>query len=164
MSKLSIIEIYREDLNFSAGHFTIFSATHREKMHGHNYQVSMSITTSIEDNGLRFDYRFYHDKLDKICRQLDLTFLLPAHSKFLRIEEQDNYYHAYFDQEMIPFLKSDVIILPIENTTIEELSHWFLAQVLSDANELEKYAIKAITIKVSSNVGRSAAASWEKNK
>ena len=114
MKRLSTIELYREDLRFSAGHLLIFSATHREKLHGHNYQISAAITTEIEENGLRVDYRYYHEKLAVLCQQLDLYFLLPAESRYLKIEDKGDYYHAHFDQEIIPFLKKDVLILPIE--------------------------------------------------
>jgi len=162
MSRLATIEIFREDLNFSAGHFTIFSATHREKLHGHNYQVSAAITTKIEENGLRVDYRHYHDKVATLCQRLNLAFLLPAKSRYLKIEEHENYYHAHFDQEMIPFLKKDVIILPIENTTIEELSDWFLQQLVQDQADLDKNGVQAITLRVSSNAGRSGSSTWSR--
>lgn len=160
MSKLSTIELFREDLHFSAGHFTIFSATEREKMHGHNYQIHAFITTLIEHDGIRFDYRIFHEKLMRICKQLNLCFLLPSESRYLKIEEQGNYYHAYFNGEMLPFLKSDVVILPIANTTVEELSHWFIQQLIEDKNELEKHGVQALTIKVISNAGRSGSADW----
>ncbi len=162
MSRLTTIELFREDLKFSAGHFTIFSATHREKLHGHNYGVHVSLTTSIETNGLRFDYRDYHKKIEKFCRDLNLCFLLPGRSDYLKIEEQGAYYHAHFNGEMIPFLKSDVVILPIVNTTVEDLSCWFIEQLIADKAALEKDGIVAITVKLSSNPGRSGSTSWSK--
>lgn len=103
MTKLSTIEIFRDDLGFSAGHFTIFSPTHREKLHGHNYQVSAAITTEIEANGIRFDYRHYHAKLEQLCQSIDLCFLLPARSRYLNIEDKENYYHVHFNGEVLPF-------------------------------------------------------------
>lgn len=160
MSKLCTIELFREDLHFSAGHFTIFSATEREKMHGHNYHVHAFITTLVEKDGIQFDYRFYHQKLMVICKQLNLCFLLPSESRFLKIEEHGNYYHAHFDQEMLPFLKNDVVILPIANTTVEEISHWFIQQLIQDKNELRVNSVQALTIKITSNAGRSGSASW----
>ena len=41
------IELSKEYLNFSAGHFTIFSATERENLHGHNFQVRGAVTAAI---------------------------------------------------------------------------------------------------------------------
>jgi 6-pyruvoyltetrahydropterin/6-carboxytetrahydropterin synthase len=158
--RLTTLELYREDLKFSAGHFTIFSECHREKLHGHNYQVYAAITTIIAENGIRFDYRYYNGKLKKLCEQLNLFFLLPAYSPYLKIVEEGGYYQAHFNSEILLFLKSDVLILPIANTTVEDLSNWFLEQLTHDQEDLQKNAIQAITIKVSSNPGRSGSASW----
>lgn len=161
--RLTTIELYREDLKFSAGHFTVFSATHREKLHGHNYQVHASITTLIEENGLRFDYRVYHKKIDAICKHLNLCFLLPAHSPYLKIEEQGAYYQVHFDNEIIPFLKSDVLILPVSNTTIEDLSNWFLDELVKDKADLEINQVQSLTIKISSAPGRAGSSIWRKS-
>lgn len=160
MATLSTIELYKENMKFSAGHFTIFSENKREKMHGHNYTVYAAITTLVTKNGLSFDYRFYKDKLLTLCRQLNESFLLPNQSPFLTIEEKGDYYYARFHREKIPFLKSDVTLLPVTNVTVEELSKWFISQLITDKNELSKNAIRAITIKVSSSPGQSGSAQW----
>ena len=47
MTRLSTIEIYKENMKFSAAHFTIFSDTHREHLHGHNYTAHVALTTEI---------------------------------------------------------------------------------------------------------------------
>ena len=49
--KLGRIEIAKQALNFSAAHFTIFSATEREDLHGHNWQVECELTSTIDANG-----------------------------------------------------------------------------------------------------------------
>src|SRR5579883_3097874 len=116
-------------MKFYAGHFTVFSETVRENLHGHNYQVYVAFTTQIEDEGLSFDYRFYKDKCYKLCQHLDETVLLPSLCKFLAITEKGDYYHVGFNTEEMIFLKRDVKILPIRNATVEELSHWFLQQI-----------------------------------
>ena len=37
--RTTTLELYKEEMKFSAGHFTIFSATERENLHGHNFSV-----------------------------------------------------------------------------------------------------------------------------
>lgn len=151
------VEIHKEELSFSAGHFTIFSATDRENMHGHNYYVGAKFEVLIDDNGLAFDYRVYRNKLRVLCDQLDRRFLLPACSRYLKIEEQDKLVIAHFNNEPIPFLKRDVLVMPICNITIEELSHWFLQQLLNEPEELKKYHIQDISVQVSNGPGHSGA-------
>jgi len=163
VSRSATVEIHQNELSFSAGHFTIFSATEREDLHGHNYYVGAQFRTVLSDNGLAFDYRIYKDKLRKLCAQLNLRFLLPAKSKFLKLEDKNTMWFAHFNDEQIPFLKRDVIILPISNVTIEELSHWFLEQLISAKDELDKHAIHAITISVFNGPSQSGSSSWERS-
>lgn len=123
--RLSTIELSKQRLGFSAGHFTIFSATEREALHGHNYQVCCAITSQVGELGLSFDYRYYKDQIAERCKQVDEIFLIPQDSPYLKIEEQENYYFIHFNKEKIPFLKQDVKFLPLVNISVEELSHWF---------------------------------------
>ena len=155
------LEIHKEEFSFSAGHFTIFSATEREQLHGHNYYVSISFDILITDNGLSFDYRHYKKKILALCEKLDRHFLLPAQSRYLKLEEEGDYWMAHFNHKKIPFLKEDVIILPLTNITIEELSHWFLENILTEKNDFERHGIKGMTVKVYNGPGQSAESSWK---
>jgi len=161
MSRLSTIELHKEDMKFCAGHFTVFSSTVRENLHGHNYNVFGSFTTTIDDEGLSFDYRFYKAKIYDLCDELDETVLLPGLCKYLTFSEVGDYYHVKFDQEVIIFLKRDVTILPITNVTVEELSQWFLNRLTSDTNELHANRLSRIQVKVYSRPGQSGSSTWE---
>lgn len=160
MSRLASLEIHKEELSFSAGHFTIFSATEREHLHGHNYYVHAAFQISIEENGMAFDYRLYKKKILEICEHLDRRFLLPGQSPFLLIEETSDYIIAHFNQQKIPFLKNDVVIVPVCNITIEELSNWFLSKLIENKPELIKNGIQEIKINVYNGPGQSGGAVW----
>ena len=79
------IEITKDYLHFSAAHFTIFSATQRENLHGHNFDVGCVIETLIGSDGLAFDYNLIKDKLKALCDELDERTLLPEQSPFLSL-------------------------------------------------------------------------------
>lgn len=104
-TQLTTIELFKEYLEFSAGHFTIFSATRREKMHGHNFNVYAAITAEMTANGMAFDYAIYKEKIAALCEMLNGYFLLPSQSPYMRLEEDENYYYGYFNNEKLPFLK-----------------------------------------------------------
>lgn len=160
MVRFASLEIHKEEFSFSAGHFTIFSATEREHLHGHNYYVSVAFNIKIEHNGLSFDYRHYKKKILALCEQLDRKLLLPSESPYLNIEDGDDYWVGQFNHKKIPFLKEDVVILPLTNITIEELSHWFLQKTLENQSEFARHGIHGINIKVYNGPGQSAGASW----
>lgn len=164
MSRLATVELFKGNMKFSAGHFTVFSSTKRENLHGHNYTVYASLTTLLEDEGLSFDYRFYKEILNGLCDELDETVLLAGLCKHHKIVDEGDYWCVYFNGEKLMFLKRDATILPIYNTTIEELSNWFLQKLLLGRQQLELHRIQGLEIKVQSGTGRSGSAAWTKDK
>jgi 6-pyruvoyltetrahydropterin/6-carboxytetrahydropterin synthase len=162
MQRISTIELFKESMKFSAGHFAIFSPEVRENLHGHNYNVCASFDTLIDDEGLSFDYRFYKHKVRKICDSLNEITLIPGKCKYIKIEEDGLYTNIYFNNEKIIFLNRDIKILPVFNITVEELSNWLLNQILLDKDELEENKIQAIKVKVFSGPGQSGSATWSK--
>ncbi len=161
MTRTAILELHKDEFNFSAGHFTIFSATEREDLHGHNYGVSLCTEVKLNDNGLAFDYRIYKKKILSLCEQLDRRFLLPQYSKFLTLEDTGDMWLAYFNNEKIPFLKRDALILPVTNVTIEELSYWFLQKLTENISELTQHGIQSIKLSVFNGPGQSGTSVWK---
>jgi len=164
MSKyLTTVELKKESMKFSAGHTTIFSATEREPLHGHMYEVYLALTTWVEDNGMTFDYRYYKERIHKLCRHLNQTFLMPEFSPFLQYAQDEEHYYFTFNHKRIPFLKEDVTLLPVTNITVEELSRWFVNELIKEAEELDRHRIDKILVKVFSAPGQSASHEWHRS-
>lgn len=165
MSKyLTTVELQKESMKFSAGHTTIFSATEREPLHGHMYGVYLALTTWVEDNGMTFDYRYYKKRIHKLCNYLNQTFLMPEFSPFLEYDQDDEYYYFTFNHKKMCFLKDDVTMMPLSNITVEELSRWFVNELVKDEEELVRHRIEKIVVKVFSAPGQSANHEWYRNK
>ena len=152
--RIATMELKKEDMSFSAGHFTIFSATEREPLHGHNYNAAIGMTFFVSDNGMSFDYRFYKDKMRELCREIDQIFLLPEKSEFLRYEYHAPYTYVLFGDERIPFLARDIKFLPVTNITVEELSNWFVDRFFEDESVLLAHEILSLDIKIYSGAGQ----------
>ncbi len=155
------IEISKEDLKFSAAHFTIFSATERERLHGHNFRVSLALTAPVGDNGMCFSYVEIKRRLRKLCATLDEYTLIPAQSPYLQIDEDGEFYRLQFNGERMMFLKSDTLLLPLRNTTVEEYARYLLQQLLSDNAFVAGNQILALEMKVSSGPGQWGSARWQ---
>jgi len=162
MERMTTIELKKEHFKFSSGHFTIFSDTERENLHGHNFQVQVCFNAEVDENGIAVDYGILKRKIEELCQQLNEHFLLPANSPYLEIEISDEYIFAVFNKERIPFLKRDVLILPVANVTLEELSNWFLSQFLEDQSLIEGVRVREIKVMAFSGPGQSASAIWKK--
>jgi 6-pyruvoyltetrahydropterin/6-carboxytetrahydropterin synthase len=163
LEQLTTIELSKEYLKFSAAHFTIFSATERERLHGHNFRVAAKITAPVGDNGMCFSYRILKDKLERLCETLDEYMLLAADSPFLRISEQGTQYRVEFNGEELFFPRSDTLLLPVRNATVEEYARYLLERLLEDRELIERHDIREVGIKVSSGPGQWGSSHWKRD-
>lgn len=159
MEQLTTITIAKDYLGFAAAHFTIFSASSRERLHGHGYRLSIRMVTPVADDGLSFDYNVVKTAAREQCDALDEYMLLPAHSPHLQIEDDGDNYRVRHGDDWMQFLKSDTLLLPIRNITIEELSRYLLERLL-EVPEIASADIRELEIGVSSGSQQWGASSW----
>ena len=159
MTRSISIDIAKEYLHFSAAHFTVFSATERENLHGHNFQVQATLRGRVGNDGLCFDYNTVKAKLKALCDALDEIVLLPGRCPHLEIRAAEEYTVAAFNDERLPFLHRDVKVLPVRNVTVEELAHWLIGE-LTDDHEIAALPVTDIELRVSSGAGQWACATW----
>jgi 6-pyruvoyltetrahydropterin/6-carboxytetrahydropterin synthase len=164
LQRLTTIELTKEYLKFSAAHFTIFSATERERLHGHNFAVSAEVTAPVGDNGMCFSYRIFKDKLESLCQGLDEYMLLSGDSPHLHISEQGAQYRVEFNGDEMFFLKSDTLILPVRNATVEEYANYLLERLLEDRELLDHHDVREVVIKVSSGPGQGGNSRWRRDR
>ena len=157
------IELFKEAMKFSAGHFTMFSPTERENLHGHNFTVYVAIEGEVGEAGMLADYGGYKRWIIERCAAWNETFLLAGASPWLRIEEREGGVVAAFGDEQIPFLARDVTVLPVRNVTLEELARLFGEGLCADAGRLDEDRVASVTVKCASGPGQSASWRWAKD-
>jgi len=163
MNRLTTIEIAKQYLHFSSAHFTIFSATDRERLHGHNFRIAVSITGEVDNNGLCFDYAVYKKILQELCLRYDEYTLIAEKSPHLTIETDDVFHHITHNNITQPLLKTDTILLPILNVTIEEMSKYLLDEVLGDHSLLDELKIHQFEMRVSSGPDQWGISRWQRS-
>ncbi len=155
--RLTTLYIDKESHKFSAAHYTIFAAGERERLHGHNYAVSAKIVAPMGNNGFAADYNVYKDRIKALCDELDEYLVLPADSPYQRIEEDGDEYRVLFGDEEMRFLRSDTLVLPIVNATVEELSRYLLERLLHASRGDD---LRELRVCVASGPGQKGCASW----
>ena len=157
MEQLTTLYINKERHKFSAAHYTIFSATERERLHGHNYSVSARIVAPMGDNGFAADYNVYKRRLQTLCEALDEYMLLAGDSPYQEIAEEGAYYRVSFANERMQFLQSDTLVLPIRNATVEEFSRYLLQRLVALSGDDD---IREMELCVASGPGQKGCARW----
>ncbi|MCB9541295.1 MAG: 6-carboxytetrahydropterin synthase [bacterium] len=159
-ARTATIELCKESFKFSAGHFTIFSATSRERLHGHNFAVSCALTGEVQPDGLIADYRRYKRRLKELCDAWDEVLLLPAASPYLTVEPGESEVTIRFAGKRMILPREDVLLLPIRNITLEELSWLLLQALVADEAAALRDRLVEVVMRVSSGPGQWAASRW----
>ncbi len=161
--RTTTIDIAKENMKFSGAHFTIFSATERERLHGHNFKVRARVTAAVDDNGMCFNYQEIKQRLRAVCESLDEYLILAGDSPHLDIEESNESYLLQFGTERMQFLKSDTVVLPIKNCTVEELSHYILDRLINVDSFFRDNDVHNLSIGVSSGDGQWGSSTWHRD-
>ena len=120
------IELEKEYFKFSAAHFLIFPDGSAERLHGHNYRVFVEIDADLTRFGLVIDFRMIKPVVREICDRLDEHWLVPGEHPVLRWGERaDGIIEVRYLDRYYAAPSSDVLVLPINNTSSENLATWF---------------------------------------
>src|SRR2546428_12100303 len=80
------VVVAKDSLKFAAAHFIAYPGF-REPLHGHNYQVSVSVEADLGPDGYVLDFGLVKRVAKALCEELDERTLLPARSECLRVTE-----------------------------------------------------------------------------
>ncbi len=122
------VTVERNTLRFAAAHFATFEGQ-CEALHGHNYDVSVEVEGELTEDAWVIDFSALKSMTRALCQELDHKFLLQRDSKVLQIDEGKSNWKIRFRERGWVFPKSDVLPLPIDNTTAERLAEWFAGRL-----------------------------------
>ena len=157
MTQLTTLHIEKEAHKFSSAHYTIFSATERERLHGHNYFVSVRIVAKMGINGFSADYNVYKRRIKALCDKYDEYMLLPEFSPFQTLQTVGDEIHATFADKVLKFRADETRVLPVTNVTVEALSHLLLKELLAAEDDPD---LVEVELTVSSGSGQAGSAIW----
>ena len=160
MKRKVTITVDKEYLKFSAAHYTIFSAESRERLHGHNFAVRAKVRFPVDDTGINFDYKLFKDTLRDICDSLDEYTIIAKNSKFLKIEEAGEYYKITHNGTEMMLRQDETLLLPITNSTIEELSNYLLGRLVQNKTMIDDNEVDYVAVQTSSGPGQWAESEW----
>jgi len=152
------VTVERNKLKFAAAHFATFEGA-CEPLHGHNYAVTIEVGGTLTDDSWVCDFSTLKTLGKALCDELDHKFLLQRDSRVLQIDEGMSNWKIRFLERGFVFPKSDVIPLPIDNTTAERLAEWFIGRLSDDLRARGATNLTSITVGVEEAPGQAGWAS-----
>ncbi len=126
------ISIEKDYLKFSAAHFLIFPDGTAERLHGHNYKVTVDVHTELDAHGLVVNFKDIKPMVRRLCDELDEHLLIPGQHPVLRATvQQDGRMEIRYRERCYLVPADEVIVLPIGNTSAENLATWFARELRS---------------------------------
>lgn len=148
------VEIQKEQFTFSSAHFITFAGDICEAIHGHNYGVKATIEGPIDVNQYVVDFIAIRDAIIKQTSQLDHHVLLPDTHPEIKISQGERETEAKFRDRRWVFPNEDCVILPVVNTTAEELARVIAERVLQETTDHLKAPLTHFEIGVDENQGQ----------
>lgn len=151
------VVVSKEYLKFAAAHFMAYPGF-RERLHGHNYQVSVRVEAALGPDGYVLDFGLVKRVAKALCDELDERFVVPADSDCLRVTIDAGSVEVVTeegDRFVAPL--ADCAILPIVHSSAEELAGYLLGR-LRDLlrNEAGSRGLAAIEVGVGEAPGQVA--------
>jgi 6-pyruvoyltetrahydropterin/6-carboxytetrahydropterin synthase len=147
------------DLKFSAAHFTAHGGT-RERLHGHNYTLSVAVRGAAGADGCVVEFSEIKVATRALAAELDERFLCAELSTTVVATVADGQLslRVAADGSAFSMPVGDAVLLPLRNTTVEELSAYLargLVERIGAARLLER-GVTSVTLGVAESPGQEA--------
>lgn len=126
MTKHVSVEV--SGIDFAAAHFVSEGGT-CERLHGHNYHVTVTVQGDINPEGMVIDFRILKKQVRQLCKKWDHFILLPTQSKLIKTTKKGQSIQVQTPTGTYTFPETDVKVIEVVETTAEELAR-FLCQKL----------------------------------
>lgn len=126
------IFVSKADFKFNCAHFIIFEGF-RERLHGHNYQVSVKVIGdgTIGSDGYLIDFGDIKKATRALCSSFNEYFICPMKSPNMKITETETQICLDCDDgAQFVFPRTDCKLLPILHSSAEELAHYLYCQII----------------------------------
>jgi 6-pyruvoyltetrahydropterin/6-carboxytetrahydropterin synthase len=148
------VEVSKEAFTFAAAHFITFAGDICERIHGHNYGVRVTVEGPLDENRYVVDFIALRDAVLEITSGFDHHVLLPTDHKEILVSSDDRETTARFRDRRWVFPNEDCILLPVINTTAEEIARVIAQRVREQTRAKFGQAITWIEVAVDENHGQ----------
>ena len=147
--------VTKDYLKFSAAHFIAYPGF-RERLHGHNYRVSVAVHGPLGPQGYVVDFGVVKRIARRLCERLDERLLVPARSDCLTIREEGDAVIIHYEADEFRFPRGDVLLLPIVHSSAEELAQYLAGELRRELAAEGIGPLTAVEVGVEESFGQAA--------
>ena len=148
------VDVSKQQFVFSAAHFITFAGDICERIHGHNYAVRASVEGPLDQNRYVVDFIALRDAVLEETLSLDHHVILPRDHAEIKVSSDQRETTATFRDRRWVFPNEDCVILPVINTTAEEIARVIALRVIEKTREKFGNALTSIEVAVDENCGQ----------
>lgn len=149
------VRVEKDYLVFASGHFAIFSDTSRESLHGHNYKLAVSVEGPLDEFGFVLDFGVLKKMSRRIVDSIDHKVLLAQHCRQLSYREDGETMRvSWGDREIYSLPRSEVIMLPVANTTVELMVEYLAGRFREEFAVAGYHHLTALELELDENNGQ----------
>lgn len=135
----------------------IFENGTREPLHGHNYRVMIKGEAPDLQKDMVFDFLDIKPIVRQVCDSLDHRLLIPKNHPQIRIDAAGpNTVITTPDECQFSIPTTDVLLLPILNTSAERMAVYICDEVRRLVKERFQFEFSCLEIEVEETPGQSA--------
>lgn len=153
----SYLHLKKQNFKFSVAHFLIFDEKHAERLHGHNYMVQVKVglpdESQYRQKGYFLDFNDFKKFIKQQCDVLDEHIVLPKLHPDIQVKVEGDSMRVHFRERKYMFPVSEVHLLPMTNTSVEQLSK-YLCEIIF--NHFAKSGIEFLEVLVEETAGQGA--------
>lgn len=158
------VRVTKDHLVFSAAHFITFAGGICERLHGHNWRVAAEVWGPLDQNQYVYDFIALRDGLQKIVDRLDHRMLLPLSHPTIKVVTSAHEVEVKFEDRRWVFPLEECVILPVINTTAEEIARWMLDEWLQEQPAELVSQLTSAQVDVEENFGQWASCCRDLNR
>jgi 6-pyruvoyltetrahydropterin/6-carboxytetrahydropterin synthase len=151
------LQLAKQNFKFSSAHFLIFDEKHAERLHGHNYQVRVEIGIPGENvlraTGFFIDFNVFKKYIKTQLDLWDEMVILPEHHPDMKFTLKGPILEVRFRDRFYAFPVNEVVRLPVNNTSVEQLSRLLAEDFMK---EFRPYQVSFISVNVEESPGQGA--------
>ena len=150
------VRVTKDYITFSAAHFIVYRDDQCEHLHGHNYRVAAEIEDILDEHHLVFDFVALKKVMRDLTNELDHRMLVPSEATKFGITSDDKSVRISYRGKEWVLPRSDCVLLPVENTTVELLGKWFAGRLRDELESRFGFRPKIVRIDVEESPGQLA--------